>query len=42
MFPLIKLINGQETDGARGANFHYGTSKVQLAHALVPGEGAGM
>lgn len=35
---LIKLINGQETEGARGANFHYGTSKVLLTRALVPGE----
>lgn len=42
IFPLIKLINGQETDGAPGANFHYGTSKVLLAQALVAGEGAGI
>lgn len=38
IFPLIKLINGQETDGARGENFHYGSSEVLLAHALVQGE----
>ena len=35
IFPLIKLINSQETEGVRGANFHYGTSKVLLAHSCT-------